>query len=121
MMWLLAILIVQPVFDDASTMRLVSDAETEWVVDGAPVGKTGAHEAFEMEVGAGSHEVVATSGTVGAWTVLARPVVVGEGATYVPAWTASSSGEPIATDWPAWIALALGLALVLVSRRRSLQ
>ncbi|MGB1698054.1 MAG: hypothetical protein ACPHK8_06610 [Thermoplasmatota archaeon] len=121
MMWLMAILLLQPVFDDAGTMRLVSDADTEWMVDGESVGSTLAHEALELDVAAGAHEVVASSGTNGAWTVLARPVVAGEGATYVPAWTASSTGEVVSNDWPAWVALGLGLALVLVSRRRSLQ
>lgn len=121
MMWLLAILVVQPVFDEPGTMRMVSDAETEWMVDGEIVGQTAAHEALELPVSAGQHEVTASSDTRDAWNVLVRPVKSGPGANYVDAWTASATATQGGANWPPWVAMGLGLVLVGMSRRRSLQ
>jgi hypothetical protein len=121
MMWLFAILIVQPVFDEAGTMRLVSDADAEWHVDGELVGHTTSQEAFELPVSAGEHEVIAKSDTNGKWTILARQTTASEGATFVPSWTAHQTGSSQSVQWPAWVALAVGIGLVAIPRRRSLQ
>lgn len=121
MIWLMAILMVQPVFDEPGTMRLVSDAEVEWHVDGELVGTTIAQEALELPVEAGEYEVIAKSEATGKWTILARPAVASEGATFVPSWTAHQTGSSEAVHWPAWVALGAGVGLVAISRRRSLQ
>lgn len=123
MMWLLSILLLHPVVDEPTDLRLISDQETTWILDGVDLGQTEPQEFLEVLVGAGAHEIVAESSTKGDWTILARPTTSGEGLQYVPSWTAKQVGSFEVNNWPAIGFLGLGIALIFAPRwsRRPLE
>ena len=100
MIALVAVLVLQPVLDADGPLRVVAtgvgEHEVVWLLDGQEVARTGDREAATLAVPAGPHELRAVSNATGRWTAMARPDGEAAGATYVPAWTATAEGEPLA-------------------------
>jgi hypothetical protein len=131
MILLAAVLVLQPVLAEDGPLRIVAsgvgDDEVVWSLDGVEVARTHDREAAVVAVGAGAHELRATSAAQGAWHALARPDGAGDGAAFVQGWSATH--EPVeqeshdATWWGRMppLPLALGsLALVLLAWPRRL-
>jgi DNA-binding transcriptional LysR family regulator len=108
-----ALLLLQPVVEEAGTLRLVASGPTQpvtWLVDGAQAGTTLQRVPLEVQVGLGAHVVVAQTTHKGAWQVVARMEVAGPGIAYAPAWTAASSGDgPKVIPGPAAGVLAIAV------------
>ncbi len=123
---LMAMLVVHPVVDEPTDLRMVAvgvDGEVTWTLDGDVVARTTDREAATVHVDAGSHELIARSDTDAAWEIMARPEPRGEGAAYVPAWTAKHEPTPAQADglrsWLWLIAAGVAAAaLVVVPRVR---
>jgi hypothetical protein len=125
---LASMLLLHPVLDDPTDLRLVAagvgDHDVVWSLDGREVATTSDREAASVRVEAGRHEVVARTAHNGPWEALARAQPSGHhGAAYVPAWTARFDGTPEAEgglpDWLWAIPLLLVAAgAVLVPRLR---
>lgn len=122
MNWLLAsVLILHPVMDEPSDLRVVAagvEEPVEWELDGRLVATTGDREAASFPIGAGTHQLVARTDHEGAWEVMARPDPQDPGtATYVPAWTARHVPTPAGDAGmriPAWAGpVAMALAAVV--------
>ena len=120
---LAAVLVLHPVVAEAGPLRLAAGAEppidVEWLVDGQSVGTTHGHEALEVTVTPGLHEVRAASQADHPWTALARVDAPTSGLAYVTAWSASAPGEaprPIPSSWLAPVAVALAGALRRLSK-----
>ena len=113
MIWAVAaLLVLQPVLDEAGTLRLVAvgPPKVAWAIDGRPVGTAGPREPIEVQVAAGGHTVTASTNHTGPWQVLARLDPRGPGIAYAPAWTASSPGHaPRLVPGP-----AIGLLLLVL-------
>lgn len=124
-MMLLAVLLLHPVLDEPSAIRLaaadVGPHEVAWSVDGVEVARTSDREAVLVHLGAGAHEVKAASDAPGPWQAMARRDAAADGAAYVPAWTArhdparSDTARPGGDGVPALpLALAAAAAVLLV-------
>lgn len=91
---LVAVLLLQPALDADGPVRLVAsgvgDDPVVWTLDGVEVARTQDREAAVVAVPAGLHDLRASGPAARAWMALARPDGAGEGATYVPAWTAAN-------------------------------
>lgn len=105
------VLLLAPALAEDGELRLVAsgvdDATVLWVLDGVPLAETQDRQAITVHVSAGAHVLAAHSNATGRWQALARPDPVGDGATYVPAWTAIH--QPAVPDGaaPTWRPLAL--------------
>lgn len=123
MTWALAaLLLVQPVLEEPGTLRMVAagpSGPVDWIVDGREVGATRSREPLALEVGAGPHAVVARTEHRGAWQVVVRLDRPGPGIAYVPAWSASSPGEPDVRVVAGPAAAPLGVAFAIAAWARS--
>jgi len=128
---LASMLVLQPIVDAATHVRLVSVGteghEVVWYLDGFEAARTRDGDPARVPLPAGRHELHAVTEHRGEWQVMARPEPDGSEATYVPAWTARHVDQdppppPAASTVPAWafpVALALGgAAVVLWPERR---
>jgi len=121
---LLSALLLQPVLAEPGTLRVASaGADAEWRLDGEAVAATLDGEAATFEVPAGRHDLWATSAEEGPWQAFARlEPETGEGAAFVPAWTAQHRPRPpgLLPDWAGAAALAVAAAGLAAwpSRRR---
>ena len=100
MIALVAVLVLHPVLDADGPVRVVATGvdghEVVWLLDGQEVARTGEREAATLQVPAGPHELRAVSNATGRWTAMARPDGEAAGAAYVPAWSATHDGSPLA-------------------------
>ncbi len=122
-------LLLLPVLDEPGPVRVVAAGTGEepvsWVLDGIQVATTADRQAARLNLTAGPHELWAVSGAEGDWYALARPEPeAGDGAVYVPAWTAHHPAGTDATGGqaPSWLvpaALAAAGLVLLWPRRRS--
>lgn len=101
---LVVVLLLSPVLAEAGDLRLVAtgvdDERVVWLLDGVEVAQTHDRQAATVSVSGGAHLLEARSSATGRWQALARPDPVGDGAAYVPAWTAVH--EPSATPATGW-------------------
>jgi hypothetical protein len=129
----LAVLLLNPVLEEPSALRMVAvgtgPEPVEWLLDGRVVATTLDGEAVTVQAGPGEHEVVARSRAAVRWTALVRSEPLGPGMSYVPAWTAEwdggSVGLPAAARHPdglvapTVVGLGTGAGWFLVARRRA--
>lgn len=134
-MALLVVLLLQPVFEEDGTLRLVATGvgsdEVVWSVDGREVGRTHDREALEVALDAGAHNVTAASKAQGDWQAVGRKGGVADGAAFVPAWTAAhkadappQAGSTEVAHGGSKLPLLLGglaLVLLIVPGRRGLE
>ena len=132
MMWLAAVLLLQPVLAEEGEVRLVAAGvgrdEVVWHVDGVEIARTGDREAATAFLAAGEHEVAAHGPAGARWQALARLDGPAAGAAYVPAWTAvhepvdapRGSGAIDLSAWPVALAVA-AVGLAAWPRRRGLE
>lgn len=124
MMAFAVVLLLSPTLAEPGELRLVAtglgDEPVVWVLDGVEVARTRDREAATIAVGTGLHALQAFSNATGRWQAVARPDPAGDGAAYVPAWTATHDPAPAADHgWATWprngLSWALGgLALVVL-------
>lgn len=131
------VLVLTPVLDADASLRLaasgVGDETVVWILDGVEVAHTGDREAASVPVAAGVHTLEVRSLAQGRWQAVARVDAAGEGAAYVPAWSAVHEPAPALhpdegggrDPWrPPMLPLALGGAAVVLlawPRRRGLE
>lgn len=123
MMWLVAaMLLLQPALDDAQEVRLVATGtggeRVEWHLDGERIAVTSDGEAAIVGMPEGSHRLWAVTNHDGAWSAMARPdSVAGEGAHFVPSWTAHHPARESGFEPIPWVLGAVGLMLCWPRRR----
>lgn len=115
-----AMLVLQPILDEATPLRLATtgtgDLRVEWWLDGALVAETWDGQAATIQVGSGMHALTAQTTHLGPWAALARPEPAGPGIAYVPAWSGRSEGvTPGAGEASRAFLQPLGVAVLAVA------
>lgn len=118
-------ILLQPVFDEATEVRLAASGtdghEVQWYLDGVLIASTQSGQATTALVPEGAFDLWATTEYDGTWRAIARPTDAtgAPGVEYVQAWSGVHEKEPRGAPfvWP-MVAILIGGALLVVAGRR---
>lgn len=97
MIWIAAVLVLQPMLEHEGTLRLATTgtglSDVEWLLDGKVVGTTRDAQALDTHAAAGPHTLVARTESKAEWHAMARLQPDAPGVLFVPAWSAHHDAE----------------------------